>query len=56
VGRVGTSWDELGRVGTSIFIRNAMDTASIVYDFNIFNDGIKSLRATLPVEIFYWGF
>jgi hypothetical protein len=23
---------------------------------NPFNAGIKSLRATLPAEIFYWGF
>jgi hypothetical protein len=26
------------------------------YDINPFNTGIKSLRATLPDEIFYWGF
>jgi hypothetical protein len=23
---------------------------------SLFNAGIKSLRATLPAEIFYWGF
>jgi hypothetical protein len=27
----------------------------ILLHFNTFNAGIKSLRATLPDEIFYWG-
>jgi hypothetical protein len=26
------------------------------YEFNLFKAGIKSLRATLHDEIFYWGF